>query len=478
MTLHEKIFSFGFAQLVDRLFSFLLMPGLLFFITIEEYAIWSQTIVVVGIISPIVLLGIPQAIIKYFPQVEPSTDKFFSCLVFPFLIYLAILCIILVSLDKFFALLIFSRADAHPYIFGIAILIISEAMYELICAKLRYMEKIRVVSISLMIKAFIRLVVTCGALFLGKSDLTFAINAYSLTSIVLVALLCMTYTSIVFDKKFFVYFIKNDALIFFKISIPFVPIAIAIGVNNFSDRFFIAHYLGLSFLGNYSAVYSIAAVSSLIYASVGFVMYPMLSKSWHKLNESERGEKVLIFINYYLFFLVPFIVGATFLGPELVFFLTNASVDTTSLLCGGLALSIGLFGLGQILSYGVIIEYSSSTLLHVFIISCAINVLLNFSLIPYFDLYGALLAGMICNAFVVIRLFIILQNCAEIKIKKKFIVENIFLIFLPLMLILIFNKLWPFSSLFIVLLKVFSVMVIYFFVYKDRLKSFVLQEGL
>ena len=44
------------------------------------------------------------------------------------------------------------------------------------------MEKIRVVSISLMIKAFIRLAVTCGALFLGKSDLAFAINAYAMSS--------------------------------------------------------------------------------------------------------------------------------------------------------------------------------------------------------------------------------------------------------------------------------------------------------
>jgi O-antigen/teichoic acid export membrane protein len=59
---------YALSQIVERLLSFFLLPLLTKEITIEEYGIWSQLILIIGVSTPILLLGLQTALVRFLPQ--------------------------------------------------------------------------------------------------------------------------------------------------------------------------------------------------------------------------------------------------------------------------------------------------------------------------------------------------------------------------------------------------------------------------
>ena len=70
-----------------------------------------------------------------------------------------------------------------------------------------------------------------------------------------------------------------------KFSLPLVPFIIFMMVHNFIDRFFITHFLGLSSLATYNAGFALGVVVTFIYSTIGFLLYPELSKCWSNKNK-------------------------------------------------------------------------------------------------------------------------------------------------------------------------------------------------
>ena len=471
MTFSKKIFSFGVAQLIDRLISFILVPTLLFFITLEEYAIWSQIIIVVGIVAPILHLGMPQALIKYLPIVEKRSDEFFLCVLITYVPFILLVSFFIILFTNFFTFLIFANHELDTYLFPIVVLVICETLYEIIGAKLRYSEKIKLLSILLIIKSCNRLLSICLAILLSGGSLVFAVYLYGFTSALLIAHMSINYVKIRVDTAILWEIMERDMSKYLRISLPFVPVAITVGGSNFSDRFLITHFLGLDKLGEYAAVYSIASVISVVYSTIGFVIFPIISKTWHRSSASERENLISRMLDYYLFFFIPFSVGVTFLGPEVVTYLTNEKVLASNLLAGGLALSIGLFGLGQLLSYAVIVEYSSSKLLRIYVLSVTVNFTLNILLIPRLGLVGAMIAGVVCNSVVIIWLYKVLSSCSDFKIKQNLLFDALSILTFVGSVLLLLQYLWPAQTLFVLVNKILFVMASYFFVYNKKLRA-------
>lgn len=457
----QKILSYGFAQLIDRIFSFMLMPILLYLLSVEQYAVWSQVIIVVGIVTPILHLGAPQAIVKFFPGIEPKSGDFFSIITIFITLVIVISISILFYFAHLFADIIFANEEAYIYIYALGILIGNEVFYELISAKLRHMEKIVICSILLILKSLNRLTITSIVLFISGSDLSLALNMYAITSSVISLGIFIKFGEIKSDHKRYKEIVIDDLWKFAKISTPFVPLAFIVGMNNFSDRFFIMHFLDMVSLGHYAAVYSLVATSSLIYTSIGFIVYPSWSKIWSSLNFTEKGREITKLLDGYFLFLIPFITGAALLGPDLVYFIASQRISTDSILCLGLAFSIGVFGISQLLSYALILQFSSSSLTFPFAISMLINVITNFLLIPYLALYGAVAASIMSNCFLVYFIVRRLKKYADLKINELSLTRNLKRLFFPLLLILILNQVIDIKDGYIVIFKIFIVMICY-----------------
>ena len=71
--------SHGSARLVERLVSFFLLPILTKIITPAEYAIWSQTIIIAGLLTSVISLKFESSIIKFYPTWNNQKKKKEGC---------------------------------------------------------------------------------------------------------------------------------------------------------------------------------------------------------------------------------------------------------------------------------------------------------------------------------------------------------------------------------------------------------------
>ena len=71
----KGILSYASARFAERLVSFFLLPILTKIVTKEEYAIWTQSILIAGILTPIILLKFETTVVKFFPNWTSQNKK-------------------------------------------------------------------------------------------------------------------------------------------------------------------------------------------------------------------------------------------------------------------------------------------------------------------------------------------------------------------------------------------------------------------
>ena len=395
---------FAAAMVAERLVSFFLLPILTKSVSPEEYAIWSQSIVISGAMIPLVLLGFQTAVVKFFPLWEQKKQLQNSALLFvltTIFLLLGVVVSVMVVMDHTIATLLFGNVAHNHYVQLLAAMLVSEALFELLVGILRATSRIQRVSIYLLLKGLWRNGVIMWVLM--GIDGTFYQAFYGFV------LFQFLITVLIYLKE-----VQPFSLVLvgwerarehwgkiLQFSLPLVPLAALTAANNFVDRLFLIHLHGLEMVAVYSAAFSLAAIGSFFYSVLGFTLFPELSKRWarEKLDEvSFLMQKVMV---VYLSLLLPFIAVLLVVGSEILQLLTSDAYNVSSLLLLVLASNIGLFGVYQIAIYLFILQYGSQKVPLYMGGIVSINVFLNALLVPIFDLFGAATAGFISNSLLV-----------------------------------------------------------------------------
>ena len=410
----NQVVVFGVATMIERIISFFILPILTTTLSEVEFAIWSQLVIVSGVLVPVVLLGFSQLIVRFYPEWENSgyqiTDiywKLLACII----IFIVVQSIILVKFQHFFSILIFGNESNYQYISLIIFFVFLESFFEITLSTLRSINKIQLVSIYTIIKAIFRLL-SIYYLFVYL-DISFieSLIWYSVLNLTVVAILFIgiglktDFFGIKVDKKRLTIAdlrglgIISDA---FRYASPLVFIAIVIPVVSFSDRFFIANLIGLDALSGYSAAYTISAVVALGYSIVGYVAFPKLANLF-VLNEKQRCGSVLnstlLFFSGIFF---PYLTFMTLAGPELLLWLSGPDYLVSREIFLLLVLSIGLFGFFQIFQYVLLLEKSTTRVGSIVFFGAILNLSLNWFLVSHFNLLGAALSNCMTNSILAV----------------------------------------------------------------------------
>ena len=75
MTLRADTALYGSAVLVDRLLAFFMLPLLTRAVLPADYGAWTQTAVSAGIFVPLVLFGLPTAVVRFFATSAGSASS-------------------------------------------------------------------------------------------------------------------------------------------------------------------------------------------------------------------------------------------------------------------------------------------------------------------------------------------------------------------------------------------------------------------
>ena len=401
MSLSSNTILYGIAVLSERVVSFFLIPVLTKAITPADYAIWAQSIVVVGVLNPLLLLGFQTSLVKFYPLWENrpvECDSVLLAMLTMILALLTIASVVLISFSERIAILVYGKSEYMAYMPVLAIFLASEALYQFINSFLRATHHFRLISIYTVFKGIWRLGVFLALLYGANWDFYRAFMAFVFIQSVFIVLIYAK--ELPYSKlwKAGLATGRNHWGEVLSFSFSLVALWIMTGFNNSLDRFFLAHFRGLEDLGAYSAAYSLAAVSAIFYSVLGFTLFPTLAGIWARGRREEAADLVVRAIRIYLFFILPFITGAAVAGQDVLKILTTKDYIVPEVVFLLLAFNVSLFGLYSIGIYILMLERSTVYMVGLMGVAAGVNALLNASLVPYIGLIGAALSGSVSNS--------------------------------------------------------------------------------
>ena len=411
--------SYASARFIERLVSFFLLPVLTKVVTPTEYAIWSQSIVIAGILMPVILLKFETTVVQFFPNWNNQNKKENSVILFMMILILCLFClftIIVLVFDEKIAYLIFGDHQLSLYIPIVIGLVLSELLFEFLIALLRISNRINNISIYIIMKGIWRLGIITLVLVGVGSSFYFAFWSFVLFQLFITIGLYFWEINLFSLVKTGLKNGRSKWVKVLKFSLPLVPFIILLMIHNFVDRFLITYFLGLDSLAPYSAAFSLAVVITFFHSTISFMLHPELSKKWSNKNKIEIINLLQKITTAYLALAIPFLVFIGVAGVDVLLVLTSNDylISTQTLFL--ISLNTALFGIFQFSHYIVLLDRGSLNAPILMILITGINILLNLLLIPKFAILGAALSSFFSTS----ALTIIVYNMSQKNLKWNF----------------------------------------------------------
>ena len=168
---------------------------------------------------------------------------------------------------------------------------------------------------------------------------------------------------------------------------PLVPHLLSIWVLSVSDRVVLERYVTKADLGLYGVAYSFAMISWFLGGAIDRAFFPMFTR---KLKNEEPPEDVARIGSYILVILTWVSLGTAVLAPDFIRLVTTAPFHGAAELVPILVLGLAFGQLSQLWTKSIYLEKRTRSLGVATTAAAALNIGLNFWLIP---LYGVVAAA-------------------------------------------------------------------------------------
>lgn len=174
--------------------------------------------------------------------------------------------------------------------------------------------------------------------------------------------------------------------------LPLVPYSLFLGINQFSDRFFITHLVGVDATGVYAFSYNLIAAAFLLNASISYVIYPHLCRLWEQGDMGGVRAQLELGQRLFLIVAIPATCGLGVVHRDLVSMVAGPGFEITVITVVSIAVGQLLLGLCSL--FGFVIDLSRKTTLYLKVLfaTASVNLLLNGLLVPDLGIIGAAVA--------------------------------------------------------------------------------------
>lgn len=234
-------------------------------------------------------------------------------------------------------------------------------------------------------------------------------------------------------------------------SLPMIPALLSAWILNMSDRIFIERYIDLHAVGLYSLAYKISSLVLIISSSITRAYKPVFYRLANSENQDDAKIKLFQYNNIYMIVVLMLMFFIIFFAKELIIILLEPKFQEAYKLVPILSLTYLIAVTSGLLNLMVYQEKKVTQLMIVGLISAALNIGLNFLLIPLFGTFGAAYATLISVSIVFVLSFKIAQKCYFIPFEWK----QLLLILLVLMLIILIFYIVDFNIYTSLVIKVF-----------------------
>ena len=386
----------GAGTFISKVLVFLLMPFYTTYLSDSEFGVADILMQTANLIIPLAVVGISDGLFRFTIDSDPSKRKqIFSISVFTMLLgMIPLVCLIQI-------LRLFAVYDGFVWL--VFFYICSANLHLIVSNYVRGCDKTKIFAIQGIINT--ALVIALNVLFLVVFDM--GVMGYVLSVVIAdfavsvgLILYCRLYKDITvkgIDKGL----IKD----LFKFSIPYIPLALMWTITSVSDRFAILALMGenaTAVNGLYAAAYKLP---TLITIAGGIFI-----KAWHLSSVSEKDEngRSSFFGSVYKYYIGFLFIGAAFLvsfSKIMTMLLLNSSYYESWKYVPVLAVAMIFSAFSEFLGSVYFVHKKSVRSLITAAVGAAINIILNFILIPRMGAMGAAIATAVSYmAVFVIRL--------------------------------------------------------------------------
>lgn len=434
------------AELIIALKALIILPIIAKLLGVANYGIWVQLMVTLGLITPIIILGLPYALVRFLAAEKDKKEiqeGIYSVLAIIFAIGLAItlpLVIFSDTLANFF--------QCQPSLIKIlAFVILLECLNLVFLNVFRAFQEMGKYSSFMILQTFGEVGLIAAAVFWG----------YGLYGAVLSLLIIRVFTFLIlfgFIFKKFGIKIPNFSKIkeYTKFSLPTVASSISYWAVASSDRYLIGFFLGVLFVGYYGPAYTIGNMINFFIFPFIIVLPAALSKFFDENKISEVKIYLKYSLKYFLMMAIPAVFGLSVLSrPLLVIFSTQEIASNAYFITPFVAISILLYGSYTIFSQILVLTKKTRIFGIIWMVAALINIGLNLIFIPYFGILGAAITTILSYTFAFALTWYYASREFLFEIDWGFILKSILASTIMMLVILYINPVGLLKILFVII---------------------------
>ncbi len=418
----QRIGLLGFANILVSLGAIILLPILTKTLSIQEYGIWVQINVTVGLIMNIAPLALPYAMVRFLSPItnkEKIKEGFYS-IAFIVLVVSLVFTFLIILFSKNLAVLLFGGNVTITIL--TAFIGLFSCLNALLINYFRTFQQMRKYSIFILAQAYLSIFIVSYFLFSGY-QLLGAVIGLLISQIII---LSVTFVLILFSLGFKIPHFKNINE-YLSFSLPTIPGTISYWAIDSSDRYIIGILLGSSFVGYYSPGYSLGNLILLLIAPFATLLPAVISKYYDQNHFEEVAKYLEYSLKYFLLLAIPSVFGLSLLSKPLLLILTTPEIASNGyLVTSFVALSALLFGIYGIIGQIIVLEKKTQITGMIWIIASIVNVVFNIMFIPLFGLIGAAAITLISYLLAFILTLFYSQKYFKFNYNFKFMIKSIF----------------------------------------------------
>lgn len=383
--LAQRIGLLGISNVLFNISGIILLPILTKSLSVENYGIWVQVGVTVGLLPILINLGLSNSMIRYLAaekKREGIQEGFYSItitILFSSLIVTA--CILLLS-EQIAGILFNNNLFVSRML---PIIILLECLNLNILVFFRTMHQIKRYSLFQVAKTYLN-VALVGFFVVSGYDIFGAMIGLLISTAV--SFLVMTFL-VVYEIGFKIPKF-NKLREYFAFGLPTLPGNLSWWVTSSSDRYIIGIFLGSAFVGYYQPAYVLGNIITMFSAPMQLFLPAALSKYYDEGRVPDVESVLSHSMKYFLALAIPSTFGLSLLSKPLLTILSTSEIASTGYLVTPFVASSALLaGSITIFSHVIIIQKKTNLIGLTWAMAAVVNIGLNLIFVPLIGILGA-----------------------------------------------------------------------------------------
>lgn len=387
MNFLQKSAGYVLFSLVEKVAPFILLPIIIRNVSVEGYGNYSFYLTLESVMIPLLTLNLSNCIYREYYKHSSDLPKYISNLFYGYFLLALILLVPYLLLAFLFHKGLGLTGQICLCLFSTSIL---SAFAEILAMLFRLQQKVKFYGMWQVFRSVFMLTLLLVSVYIaGTYESLIYFRVVALIAIFLIVFFVLKRKHLLgarFDKELILYMLR--------FSLPTVVYSLAGFAFSFSDRFFVKSMMGAEALGIYSGIYQLSAAIAILVTAINSAWMPWM---FEKLSGETIEKKIeVVKVSYFMIiglFLIGVIWGGVF--PFVSKFMLTEEFNDYLPIAWLFIMAFVFHGIYAVVSPYTYYVGKTSANAKIGFISAALNISLNFILVPRLGLAGPALSLLI-----------------------------------------------------------------------------------